>query len=100
MDALLLSDAKGGEDLLQDVVVGGGAGEGVERAEGVVEVDGQQLVRELGGDGFFCGGKGGEGGFQGLLLAEVGEERGFFAGGSLANVGENGGAELVDAGAG
>ena len=45
--ALLLSDAEGAEDQVQDVVGGGGAGDGVERPEGVVEIEQQHFVRDF-----------------------------------------------------
>ncbi len=46
-----LADAEGAEDAVQDVVGGGGAGESVERAEGGVTVEQQQLVRQAEGVG-------------------------------------------------
>ena len=47
----LLSNAEGAEDQIEDVVGGGGAGDGIERPQGVVEIEQQHLVRDLGRDG-------------------------------------------------
>lgn len=47
----LFADAELAEDEVQDVVGGGGAGKGVERLEGGVEVEEDHLV----GDGCGCG---------------------------------------------
>lgn len=84
MEVILLADAEGGEDEVENVVGGGGSGEGVERGEGVVEVDQQHLV----GDGSGCGGggalQGGEGREDGLALAQVGDERGLLLGGGCS----------------
>ena len=44
----LFSDAEGGEDAVQDVVGGGGAGDGVDRAQRGVEIEQQHLVRDAG----------------------------------------------------
>ena len=73
----LLSDAEGGEDEVEDVVGGGGAGEGVEAAEGFVEVEEEDLVGELGCDGGAGGFEAGEGGLDGGVLAQGGEGGGF-----------------------
>lgn len=48
----LLADAEGGEDAVEDVVGGGGAGEGVEGAEGFVEVEEEHFVGDFLGYGF------------------------------------------------
>ena len=40
----LLPDAEGAEDQIEDVVGGGGAGDGVERLQGVVEIEQQHFV--------------------------------------------------------
>lgn len=56
---------------MEDVVGGGGAGELVEGVEGAVEVDEEELVRELRGVGGLCGLERGEGCLDGLLLAAV-----------------------------
>jgi hypothetical protein len=47
----LLSDAKGAEDQVEDVVGGGDTGDFVEGAEGSVEVEEKHLVGDAGGDG-------------------------------------------------
>ena len=51
LDTTLLSDAKGAEDQVEDVVGGGDAGDFVERAEGSVEVEEKHLVGDAGGHG-------------------------------------------------
>src|SRR5271165_2793903 len=48
---LLLSDAEGAEDQVEDVVGGGGAGNGVEGAEGAVEIEQQHFVGDFRGYG-------------------------------------------------
>jgi len=68
---LLFADAEGGEDEAEDVVGGGGSGEGVEGAEGGVEVEEDQLVGQAGGVGGVGGVECGEGCRDRLLLAEV-----------------------------
>jgi hypothetical protein len=50
-EAMLLSDAEGAEDQVEDVVGGGGAGDFVEGAEGVVEIEEEHFVGDAGGDG-------------------------------------------------
>lgn len=47
----LLADAEFAEDEVEDVVAGGGTGEGVEGAEGLVEVQEDHFM----GDGVGCG---------------------------------------------
>ncbi len=44
----LLADAEGGEDAVEDVVGGGGAGDGVDGLEGGVEVEQQHFVGDAG----------------------------------------------------
>ena len=58
VSSVLFSDAEGGEDEAEDVVGGGGAGEGVEGAEGGVEIEQKHLVRDAVGDGGLCRGEG------------------------------------------
>jgi hypothetical protein len=97
----LFPDAEAGEDQVQDVVAGGGAGDFVERAEGAVKIEQKHFVGDAVVDG-------GLGGFEGSkrvtykrLVAGVGEESGFGGGGGVSgDVAENGGAEFGDAGAG
>ena len=74
--ARLFSDAEGGEDAGEDVVGGGDAREGVECAEGHVQVEQNELVRQACGVGFGCGSECGEGVGDGLLLAQVVEQAG------------------------
>jgi len=71
LDCGLFPDAEGGEDEAEDVVGGGGSGEGVEGAEGGVEVEEDQLVGQAGGVGGVGGVECGEGCRDRLLLAEV-----------------------------
>jgi hypothetical protein len=71
----LFSDAEGGEDASEDVVGGGGTGEGIEGSEGIVEIEqkklmGKGLQRGLPGFGECAAGFG-----EGLGLAEAGNDR-------------------------
>ncbi len=71
----LLSDAEGAEDTLQDVVWGCSAGQGIECAQGIVQVQQEDLVRSI-----LCHSRlGSSEGLQGqdycLLLAKVGDQR-------------------------
>src|SRR6185437_7865962 len=50
----LFSDAKGGEDQLEDILVRGCAGEGVQAAQGFVEIEQEHLVRGRGSDRCRC----------------------------------------------
>ena len=83
---------------MEDVVGGGGAGEGVEGAEGGVEVEQEHFVGNAVLDGDACGGEGAERLGDGLMLAEVGEQGGFAGGGAGAgDCGDDGGAEFGEA---
>ena len=53
---MLLSDAEGAKDQVEDVVGGGGAGDFVERAESVVEIEEEHFVGDASGDGVGGGG--------------------------------------------
>ena len=77
-----------------------GTGEGVEGGEGGVEVYEDELVGEAGGVGGGCGLERGEGCGYGLLLAEVVEGAGVGEGAWVAELGEDGLTEGVDALAG
>ena len=46
-EASLLADAEAGEDEIQDVVGGGLAGDGIERAQRLVQVEQDHLVRSV-----------------------------------------------------
>ena len=85
---------------VEDVVAGGGAGEGVERSEGLVEVEENHLVGDVCDCGVGCTDEGGERRVDGLLLAEVGEQRGFGSGGAGCDEREDGCAKFWDAVAG
>jgi hypothetical protein len=69
---ILLSDAEGAEDEVEDVVGGGGAGDFVEGAEGSVEIEQKHLVRDAGGDGVGRVVESGERGADQFLMANVG----------------------------
>ena len=86
LDASSFSDAKRGEDQVEDVVGGGGAGDFVELAEGAVEVEQEHFVRGVALDRVGGGGKSGERVLDQLLLAEVGEERGLLLGGAAGDL--------------
>lgn len=45
LEVLLLSDAEGSEDKVQDVVGRGGAGDLVQSSEGIVEIEKDHLMR-------------------------------------------------------
>jgi hypothetical protein len=47
----LLSDAEGAEDQVEDVIGGGGAGDGIEGPESVIEIEQQHFVRNFRGHG-------------------------------------------------
>ena len=96
--APLFADAEGGEDAVEDVVGGSGAGNGVDRAEGGVEVEQQHLVGDLGVDGAAGFVETGEGFAEELLVAEVGDESGLAVG--RGDGIDDGAAELGDAVAG
>jgi hypothetical protein len=96
----LLADAEGAEDAGEDVVGGGGAGEGVEGAEGSVEVEQEDLVGQGGCVGVRCGVEGFEGVGEVLVLAEVVEQGSIGEGACGVEFAEDGGAEVVDAVAG
>ena len=67
-------DAEGREDVGQDVFDGGLAGDGVERAERVVEIEQEHLVRDSVGKAAAGGGEGVERLPQQTLLPDVGQE--------------------------
>ena len=58
----LLADAEFAEDEVEDVVGGGGAGEGIEGAEGFVEIEQDHLVGDRGCRGLAGLDESGEGG--------------------------------------
>ena len=100
-DLELLADAEGGEDEAEHVFGGGGAGEGVEAAEGFVEVEQQHLVRDAGRDGGACRFEAAQGLLDGLVLADVGQHGEFAQAAAFSGDGlDDGGAELRDALAG
>jgi hypothetical protein len=82
LEAGLFSDAEGGEDAVEDVIRGGGAGEGVEGFEGGVEVEEEHFVRDLLGDGLLRGSEGGLGLRDRFVMAEGGEHAALRAGGA------------------
>ena len=87
----------------QDVVGGGGAGDFVERAQGVVEIEQQHFVRHAGGDCAAGGVERGERFVHQLLVADVGEKSAFdlrCAASLLRRRAQNRRAQLVDAVAG
>lgn len=71
---MLLADAEGGEDTVEDVVGGGGSGDGIDWPQGGVEIEQQHLVRDT---DFYCGTRGLESlqrVFEAALVAEAGDE--------------------------
>jgi len=83
-DIVLLSDTKSAEDQAQNVIRGGGAGDFVERVQGIVKIHEEHLVRYLVAD---RGSRSIEGGgrpsYQ-FLVAQVGEEASFGGSARLA----------------
>ena len=69
-EVVSLSNAEGGEDAVQDVVRGGLAGEGVEGAQGTVQVGEEELVRDAALVGGLRGYEGFERRLDGLLLTK------------------------------
>src|ERR1035438_851815 len=77
LDTILLSNAEGPEDEIEDVVGGGGAGYFVEGTQGSVEIEQQHLVRNAGGYGVAGGSERAERVVHPFLMANAGEEAGF-----------------------
>src|ERR1700687_3198875 len=101
LETVLLSDAEGAEDQVEDIVGGGGAGDFVERAQGSVEVEQEHLVWDSGGYGVGGGVERGERVGDEFLVAHAGQEAGFeLDGGVSGDVGEDGGGQGGDAFAG
>jgi hypothetical protein len=73
---VLLSNAKSAEDQVQDVIRSGGAGDFVERVEGIVKIHEEHLVRYLVADRGSSRIEGGGRPSYQLLVAQVGEEAG------------------------
>jgi hypothetical protein len=88
----LFAYAEFAEDEVEDVVGCGGAGEGIEGAKGVVEVQENHFVGDF-VDGCLSGlGERGERRGDCLLLADIGEQGGFCGGGGVGDLREDGGA--------
>jgi hypothetical protein len=99
--APLFSDAETAEDQVQDIVGSGGAGNFVQRAEGVVEVEQEHFVGHFVLHGGLSSAQGCERILHQLLVAEVGQEAciGLSAGVST-DVAKDFGAQLGDSLAG
>jgi hypothetical protein len=97
MEAVLLADAKFAEDEVDDVIVCGDARERVECAEGLVEVEQEHLMWEGSRYSVLCLSKRSKRNGHGLLLADVGEERGLRVGAADSDERQNGVAQFSDA---
>jgi hypothetical protein len=73
----LFSDAEGSENEIKDVVGGGCAGDFIEGAQGVVEVEQQHFVRHSGGNRVRGGVQGGKRIADKLLMADAGKKPAF-----------------------
>src|SRR6266536_1809867 len=97
MKIILLSDAERAKDQVENVVGGGGAGDFVERAEGVVEVEEKHLVGDASGNGVGGAVQSGERVGDQFVVADVGEKSGFGGRGGAGDVVEDLDAEFGDA---
>src|SRR5882672_8838698 len=93
-----LSDAKRAEDQVEDVVGGGGPGDGIERPQSVIEIEQQHLVRDFGCHGS-CGGiESGERVLHQALVADVCKKSSFsLRSGFATDVVQDFGAQLRNA---
>ena len=73
----LLPDAERTEDQVEDIVGRGRAGDFVERAQGIVEIEQQHLVGDMRGYCVVGGIESGEGVCDQFLMADVGQESAF-----------------------
>jgi hypothetical protein len=94
----LLSDAEAAENQVEDVVIGGCAGDLVERTERTVEIEQKHLVRNAVVDGGLGGVEGGQGITHQGLMTRIRQESGFGGGPGVSGyVAEDGSAKLGDA---
>src|ERR1700739_5052159 len=101
MRTILLADAEGAKNQVQDVVRGGRAGDFIEWAEGAVEVEEEHFVRDTRGNGIACGREGGKRVTNEFLVANIGQETGFDLRAAFsAHMLEDRGAQFRDAFAG